>query len=278
MERSDFIVVMIGAFIVAMALEFFGGSIQRSHRPRRDLLMSVAAFFTQPIMTGIVVASIGALVLRLLLPNNANALAHLDFWVVFPCVFLLNEFCHYWLHRAAHQWRWLWKFHRTHHSGMNMNATLIYRYNIFWPLLVPQTWIGSTVIYLGQIEAFLLAALITYLVNVGTHLSFRWDLTLRERFPKSAPFWRIIERIITLPDAHQAHHAYGSEQAHPRGNYAVTLFFFDILFGTAKLPVKKQIKFGLPISARLHWAEELLWPLIRKPLLPKHNAIERDEF
>ncbi|MFK7975875.1 MAG: sterol desaturase family protein, partial [Halioglobus sp.] len=113
---------------------------------------------------------------------------------------------------------------------------------------------------------------ITYLVNVGTHLSFRWDLVLRERYPATEPVWRILERVITLPDAHQAHHAWGAEQAHPNGNYAVTLFFFDTLFGTAKLPHKRQEKFGLPISPRLPLAEELFWPLVRRPLLPKSNT------
>ncbi len=49
----------------------------------------------------------------------------------------------------------------------------------------------------------------------------------------------------------------------------MTIFLYDIIFGTARLPVKRQVKFGLPISPRLPWAEELLWPLARRPLLPK---------
>ena len=121
----------------------------------------------------------------------------------------------------------------------------------------------------------LAAGLTTYLVNVLTHVSFRWDLALRQRFPRTEPMWRVLEKIITLPDAHQAHHAWGSDQAHPNGNYAVTIFFYDVLFGTAKLPRQRQEKFGLPISPRLHWAEELLWPIVRKPLLPKADASTR---
>jgi sterol desaturase/sphingolipid hydroxylase (fatty acid hydroxylase superfamily) len=93
-------------------------------------------------------------------------------------------------------------------------------------------------------------------------------LALREKFPRTEPLWRVLERYITLPDTHHAHHAYG-KGAHPNGNYAVTLFVFDRWFGTAKIPNQRQRQFGLPISKRLHWAEELLWPLVRKPLLPK---------
>jgi sterol desaturase/sphingolipid hydroxylase (fatty acid hydroxylase superfamily) len=267
--RISFMAVMITAFALAMTAELIAGSIQNAQRTKRDLLFNLASFFTQPIMSGVIAASAGGFLMHFFFPGQANALSDVSPWLAFAIVFPLNELSHYWVHRYAHEWRWLWKLHRTHHSGMDMNATLIYRYNLLWPLIVPQTWVGAVVIYVGQIEVFFAAAMITYLVNVGTHMSFRWDLALRQRFPRTEPLWRILERVITLPDAHQAHHAWGAEQAHPNGNYAVTLFFFDILFGTAKLPVKRQEKFGLPISPRLHWAEELLWPFVRKPLLPK---------
>lgn len=275
-ERLTFLAVMVMAFGLAMAAECLAGRIAAARRPRRDLLFNLATFLTQPVVTGVIVASIVAFTMRTLFPQGAGSWSGISPWLVFAVVFPLNEFCHYWVHRWAHEWRWLWKLHRTHHSGTDMNATLIYRYNLLWPMLVPQTWIGSVVMYLGHTEAFLAAATITYLVNVGTHLSFRWDLALRERYPWSEPAWQVLERIITLPDAHQAHHAYGAPQAHPNGNYAVTLFIYDILFGTAKLPLKRQRRFGLPISMRLHWAEELLWPLIRRPLLSKEEAAARE--
>ena len=80
--------------------------------------------------------------------------------------------------------------------------------------------------------------------------------------------WRVLEYVVTLPDAHHAHHAYG-KGAHPNGNYAITIFAFDHLFGTAKIVNQRQTQYGLPIAKRLHWGEELFWPLVRKPLLPK---------
>ena len=93
----------------------------------------------------------------------------------------------------------------------------------------------------------------------------------RKKMPWSEPLWWLVERVITIlhtHHSHHAHHAYG-KAAHPNGNYAVTLFIYDIIFGTAKIPNRKQENYGLPISPRLHWAEELMWPLIKKPLLPK---------
>jgi len=260
--------IIFVAFFLAYSLELISGKVRASKRPLRDALFCLAAMLTQPFFSGIVVAFAGAAVMGWLFPAHRGDFAELPFWPSFLVIFFLNEFSHYWAHRAAHEWRWLWKLHRTHHSGMDMNASLIFRYNIFWPLIVPQTWLGTAFLYLGQGEAFLLAAACTYLVNVLTHISFRWDLYLLARVPFLERFWPLIENTITLPDTHQAHHAYGRE-AHPNGNYAVTLFFFDRWFGTAKIPRARQQRFGLPISPRLHWAEELFWPLVRKPLKPK---------
>ena len=127
---------------------------------------------------------------------------------------------------------------------------------------------GAFAVYFGQAEAYVAAIMITFLTNVLTHSNFRWDLWLRNKMPWGEPLWWVIERVITLPDTHHAHHAYG-KSAHPNGNYAVTLFIFDVIFGTAKIPNSRQQQYGLPISPRLHWAEELLWPVVKKPLLPK---------
>ena len=62
------------------------------------------------------------------------------------------------------------------------------------------------------------------------------------------------EKIITLPDTHHAHHGLG-KYANARGNYAVTVFLFDVLLGTAKIPRARQERFGLP--GQFDWREEL---------------------
>ena len=79
------------------------------------------------------------------------------------------------------------------------------------------------------------------------------------QFPGQAP--EEVEKLVTLPDTHHAHHGMG-RRAHMRGNYAVTLFLFDTLLGTARIPRARQERFGLP--GRFDWREEMLWPVIRR--------------
>jgi sterol desaturase/sphingolipid hydroxylase (fatty acid hydroxylase superfamily) len=260
--------LILGVFLLFFTAELVGGRLKKSPRPLRDFVFMLFGMLSNLLLAGAVIGGVVGWVLATKFPESAGSLSNISFWLAFSIVFLVEELCHYWLHRAAHEWRWLWKIHRTHHSAQHLNISVVYRYNFFWVFLLPQTWMGAFAIYYGLTEAFLAAVFVTYVVNLGTHTSYRWDMWLRRKMPLLEPVWKVVERVVTLPDTHHAHHAYG-KSAHTNGNYAVTIFLFDIIFGTAKIPNSIQANYGLPISPRLHWAEELLWPVLRRPLLSK---------
>ncbi|WP_101760010.1 sterol desaturase family protein [Oceanicoccus sp. KOV_DT_Chl] len=274
--QSQLGIVVFSVFFIIYFFELISGRMRRFKRPLRDAAFSLAGLIGQPIVSGALLGGAAGYLLIQLFPESSLSLIDSPIWLAYLCLFFTKEFLHYWIHRKAHEWRWMWKLHRTHHSGLDMSVGLMYRYNIFWMFLLPQPWMGAFSMYTGIYEAYALAVLTSYLCNVLTHTSFRWDIYLREMFPRTEPVWLVLEKVITLPDAHHAHHAYGSG-AHPNGNYAVTLFFIDHLFETAKHPHQRQQNVGLPISPRLHWAEELLWPMIKKPLLPKVNAVLKND-
>tara|TARA_R110002049_G_scaffold9747_11_gene48874 strand:- start:686 stop:1543 length:858 start_codon:yes stop_codon:yes gene_type:complete len=262
-------ITVLAIFLLAFAIELGSGRLRKSPRPGRDALFTLTGLLSQGMIPGALIGSVAGYTMAHLWGGEAaGSLSHIPFWFAFPVIFLGEEMLHYWIHRYAHEWRWLWKIHRTHHSAQELNVGVVYRYNVFWVMLLPQSWVGAFAFYLGLGEAFAAAVMVTFLTNVLTHTTFRWDLWLRQKMPWSEPLWWLLERVITLPDTHHAHHAYG-KGAHPNGNYAVTLFIYDVIFGTAKIPNRRQTSFGLPIASRLHWAEELFWPLVKKPLLPK---------
>ncbi len=258
-------VVVFVAFVLAYGIELVAGRLLRTKRPLRDFLFVLVGMVAQSTLSGLVVAGTVGLLLAALLPEGAGRLAGLPFWPSFLVYWILVELMHYWLHRWSHEKKWFWKLHRTHHTAMDMNVGVVFRYNVFWTMVLPQAWLGVAAVYSGMGQAFAAATLTTFFVNLLTHTSFRWDLWLRERFPATEPAWRVVEHIVTLPDTHHAHHAYGAT-GHMNGNYAVTIFAFDTLFGTARIPNTRQTKFGLATACRLHWADELFWPVIRKPM------------
>jgi sterol desaturase/sphingolipid hydroxylase (fatty acid hydroxylase superfamily) len=261
MSGKDLSLWIVGIFAAMLAAEIVGGFHPRGRQSLKDWLFALTGLSFQTLVTPPLIALAVGLLLDRLFPGSANRYAGASFWAVFPLWFVGEEFCHYWLHRWSHEWRWLWKLHRTHHSAARLNVGVIFRYNVFWTFLLPQTWFGAVAVHLGLLHVFAASALITFVVNVLTHTSYRWDLALR-RLPGMNPVFNLLEKIVTLPDTHHAHHGMG-RQAHMRGNYAVTIFLFDMLLGTARIPRARQERFGLP--GRFDWREELFWPVLRKP-------------
>ena len=66
----------------------------------------------------------------------------------FALLFLGQEFCYYWYHRAAHRVRWFWATHAVHHSPNEFNLGIAYRFG--WTgriagnalFFVPLIWLG----------------------------------------------------------------------------------------------------------------------------------------
>jgi sterol desaturase/sphingolipid hydroxylase (fatty acid hydroxylase superfamily) len=250
---------ILALFGLVLFLEIAGGRVAWTRGTWRGVLFALCGVAAHAVLASPVIGLVLGLVFQRVFPGSAEALAGTPFWLVFPLYFVTEEFCHYWVHRWSHEKRWLWKLHRTHHSAEQLNSLVLYRYNVFWTLLLPQAWFGAAAVHLGLYQVFIVSNLITFSVNALTHTAYRWDLALR-RLPGMEPVFRVLERCVTLPDTHHAHHAFG-RNAHVRGNYAVTIFAFDVLLGTARIPHVRQERFGF--RRAFDWKEELLWPLFR---------------
>jgi lathosterol oxidase len=48
--------------------------------------------------------------------NAGRMLADLPVMVQVLLIMVVSDFAQYWVHRASHRWRLLWRFHRVHHS------------------------------------------------------------------------------------------------------------------------------------------------------------------
>ena len=262
-EQQIMLAVVVLIFGLGFTLEVLSGKLKGAGRPWRDGGFTLAGILSHGLLAGPIAAGLAGYWAVQLFPDHAGGLSGINFWLAFSVIFVSQEFAHYWLHRLTHEKEWLWKIHRTHHTAENLNMGVLYRYNIFWTMMLPQVWVGPFAIYLGLGMPYVLAVMVTFFVNAATHTAFRWDLWLREKMPWSEPFWRVLEKVVTLPDTHHAHHAWGPG-SHLNGNYAVTLFIFDTLYGTAKIPNRRQKRFGLPKARSFHWSEELFWPIVRK--------------
>jgi len=132
---------------------------------------------------------------------------------------LAYEFVHYWYHRSAHRFNWLWRLgHQMHHSPETLDAWGAYYLHpldaalfVTWSALVLYPLLGLAP------EAGALASAVLTLLAVFQHANLR------------TPRW--LGWLVQRPESHRIHHARGVH-AH---NYA-DLPLWDWVFGTLDNP------------------------------------------
>ena len=232
---------VVSTFLVAYVVEFLYGWIAGARRPLNDFLFMLSGMLFQAIIAGALIGAMVGSLAAYLWPAHSGSLAHITFWLAFPIILVAEGVAYYLVHRYAHEWRWLRKIHRTHHGAVDLNLSVLYRFNIFRVFLIPQIWYGAIAFYLGLGEAFVAAVLTTYTLNILSHASFRRDLWLREKMPFIEPAWQVFDKVITTPDVNHAYHA-SRKTTRPNGNYAVTQFIFDVFLDTARLSDSRHKK------------------------------------
>lgn len=247
------LVIFGGLFIAEICL----GHYSRQKGDHNEKLVAWGSYLQQFAVVRPFIAFLFAMLAATLFPTFENSLQD---WPLWPTVFgflLLREFVQYWYHRFSHEWNWLWRLHKTHHSAEQMNVLVTSRGNIFWFLCMPTLYLEAAMIYAGLTEAYLVYFAMLSAVSISTHSALRWDLPLfNNRI--TGPVMHALKYVITTPDAHHAHHGMGDE-ANPNGNYTPMLFFYDVIFGTAKLPVKEQSQVGIP-EGNVSWWRQMYSP------------------
>lgn len=196
---------------------------------------------------------------------------------LYPLVlFLVKDFFIYVTHYLLHRNRYLWEFHKVHHSADTMNPFTLYRMH---PVEMVLQNLQGLLAFALVTEGFyyfnhtvLFQATILG-VNAFSFVFFMAGANLRHshvplRYPKC------LERIFMSPYQHQMHHDRKGKFCH--SNYGSRLALWDYLFGTLhtsdELPLEKR-RFGLPEKA-LHRPNHL-WGNLVSPFVGCLRQLKR---
>ena len=141
----------------------------------------------------------------------------LDGWLAIGALFIGQEFCYYWFHRAAHRTRWFWCNHAVHHSPNELNLSAAYRIGIL------SRASGSSAFYVPLIWLGFEPRVVFEMLSLNLLYQFWIHATW---IPKLG--W--LELVLNTPSAHRVHHAANLEYLD--ANYGGVLIVFDRLFGT----------------------------------------------
>ena len=144
---------------------------------------------------------------------------------------IVADFVGYWVHRAKHQFRFLWAFHTTHHSQENVNFATYARVHPVEDLVGQFVGLFLLLMLGASPVTWFLVYIALDLVGELQHTQIPW---------KFGP----LHWIIVTPPFHIYHHS--TDPAHHDRNFGVLFSFWDRMFGTAvDESSPRPIKFGL---------------------------------
>ncbi|MFD1559735.1 sterol desaturase family protein [Paraburkholderia silviterrae] len=231
-----------------------------SNDTKLELLMSLSLLvFTQPL----IVLVTDALCQRFA-PHLRNAWSTLPWWAMTGILLVGDDMMQYWWHRISHS-ALLWPLHRAHHSASYMSIRVTYRNNFFYYLMMPGLWVGAVTLYLGFGTVYAAYVVVKLVVILGAHCAWAWDAPLY-RIRALHPLMWIVERTLSTPATHRAHHAITNVDGigHYKGNFGNLLFFWDVLFGTAHITRQYPEEVGLrddQLFGAERWNHQMFYPL-----------------
>ena len=203
-----------------------------------------------------------ALLMSFVAPQLQGVLADINILVAIGLFLVLDDMTQYWWHRASHSFSWLYNLHRAHHNAKYMSVRLVYRNNIIYYAMMPGLWLGGFLIYMGLGWVYAGYIIVKMAVIIGAHSDVAWDEPLYQIKWLSPVMW-LVERTISTPATHHAHHGRHADDpaVNYKGNYGNLLFFWDVLFGTAKITRSYPESYGVENLAPATLGQQLLWPI-----------------
>ena len=122
---------------------------KNSKRSKNDWYVELLSTFQLFVFIKPIIFPLSALIFVKLLPDHQNYFLDSTLWVSTLFVLIGDDFLQYWYHRKAHDWPWLWKLHRPHHTGKEMGVLVSYRNAVIYYVLMPNIWWLGTATYFG---------------------------------------------------------------------------------------------------------------------------------
>lgn len=139
----------------------------------------------------------------------------------------------YFYHRLSHRWKFLWSYHKVHHSDHQMDVTTGYRFHPFESLGLLGTQIVSSFVFGYGLQTVALYYTLYIPLIFVQHSNIRY------------PDWfeNIFGYIFSTPNFHRVHHS--CPQSFTDSNYGDFFSIWDRMFSTFKKVHPKQLQLGL---------------------------------
>lgn len=248
--------IVIGVFICLSIWEivspFYYSSDDTVFRKFKNLLLAVIALLISRFVFLLVVSPVFVLI-----EQERYGLFYLmsvPEVVKYIILFLLFDLWMYWWHRLNHEVKFLWRFHKVHHSDIFLDITTGFR---FHPIELFLSW-GCRIIVLLLLGMHyevlviyeMLSIVLVLFHHSNVYMSGLWDDRIR--------------MVWVTPNMHRVHHSVIWSETN--SNYASFLSIWDRIFRSHVVRGDvEQIKIGLQFLRESKW--QSLWGMLRTPFM-----------
>lgn len=231
---------------------------------KNNILTDIACYFLPKVIVRPATTYFTLKLLPLALPGLVNKFDWVPFWWAVFIIAIADDLTQYWYHRLHHQLRWLWRFHRTHHSAPYMGMAMSSRQNVIYTIFFSQIYLTAALTYLGLGYAALFVGGVKSLITLSAHSSIPWDKPFYKYKVLHPAAW-VLERLISTPATHHAHHADTDDDGigHYKGNFGNMFFLWDIIFGTGIITREYPKSYGIKHYKEEEWYAQFLWPIVK---------------
>jgi len=150
-------------------------------------------------------------------------------------IMILDLLAQYTIHYLLHRIPFLWRFHRVHHSDINVDATTGTRHHPI-DYCTRELFSLVAVLLLGApLSYYLFYRFVTVFCTYFTHSNIR--------LPENID--RALSWVIVTPNAHKFHHHY--KMPWTDRNFGLIFVFWDRLFGTYVYGPTDKIQYGVDV-------------------------------
>lgn len=249
--------------LIVGAFEFAYG-LYANKWSKNERTLDIVCFIIPKLVVRPFITYVGLLYLPLLFPGGKNIFSWVPFWWAFAIIAVADDLTQYWYHRLHHQLPWLWRFHRTHHSATYMGMAMAGRQNFLYTIFFSQIYLTTALVYLGMGYAALFVTVVKSFITLSAHSSIPWDKPFY-KYKVLHPFAWVLERFISTPATHHAHHADTHDDGigYYKGNFGNMFFIWDIIFGTGHITRKYPASYGIKHYKEEEWYAQFLWPVFK---------------
>lgn len=231
LQIATYIPVLLGAVVIAL-LEWLLPYHDEWHPSKQDVKADVLYMLLVQILLPRLLGFLIAITLLAYFVTDDSVLSNLwvhDWPIGIQAILmvLIADFLRYWIHRAAHQYSFLWRLHAVHHSTDKLYWMNTGRFHPIEKAL--QFVFDALPFILLSVKAEVLSLYFVFYALNG----FFQHSNIELRFG-------VLNYIFSTAELHRWHHSKSIEESST--NYGNNTIVWDLLFGSWFLPKEKQVR------------------------------------